>query len=100
MALARMPGARSCPTSAASISPAIQSMWPTRSDGYGCFVAMPAGPPVNSTSSLRQAHGWCSTPFATMCSTRIPENLWRLILRRQRGRVAWLANAPDDLSMN
>ena len=29
-----------------------------------------------------------------------PENLWRLILRRQRGRVAWLANAPDDLSMN
>ena len=31
---------------------------------------------------------------------REPENLWRLILRRQRGRVAWLANAPDDLSMN
>ena len=29
-----------------------------------------------------------------------PEDLWRLILRRQRGRVAWLANAPDDLSMN
>jgi putative transcriptional regulator len=31
---------------------------------------------------------------------REPEDLWRLILRRQRGRVAWLANAPDDLSMN
>ena len=31
---------------------------------------------------------------------RQPEDLWRLILRRQRGRVAWLANAPDDLSMN
>jgi len=29
-----------------------------------------------------------------------PENLWRDVLRRQRGRVAWLANAPDDLSMN
>ena len=29
-----------------------------------------------------------------------PEDLWRLVLRRQRGRVAWLANAPDDLSMN
>ncbi len=29
-----------------------------------------------------------------------PEDLWRLVLRRQRGRVAWLANAPDNLSMN
>lgn len=29
-----------------------------------------------------------------------PERLWRDVLRRQRGRVAWLANAPDDLSMN
>ena len=31
---------------------------------------------------------------------REPEDLWRLILRRQRSRIAWLANAPDDLSMN
>lgn len=31
---------------------------------------------------------------------REPGDLWRLILRRQRGRVAWIANAPDDLSMN
>ena len=29
-----------------------------------------------------------------------PEDLWRLVLRRQRGRIAWLANAPDNLSMN
>jgi putative transcriptional regulator len=29
-----------------------------------------------------------------------PEDLWRDVLRRQTGRVAWLANAPDDLSMN
>jgi putative transcriptional regulator len=29
-----------------------------------------------------------------------PDDLWRLVLRRQRGRVAWLANAPDDLSTN
>ncbi|MEA3184375.1 MAG: putative transcriptional regulator, partial [Ilumatobacteraceae bacterium] len=29
-----------------------------------------------------------------------PEGLWRDVLRRQSGRVAWLANAPDDLSMN
>ncbi len=29
-----------------------------------------------------------------------PEGLWREVLRRQGGRVAWLANAPDDLSAN
>jgi putative transcriptional regulator len=29
-----------------------------------------------------------------------PAGLWRDVLRRQGGRVAWLANAPDDLSAN
>ena len=29
-----------------------------------------------------------------------PEHLWRQILRRQGGRLAWLATAPDDLSAN
>lgn len=29
-----------------------------------------------------------------------PGDLWRNVVRRQGGRVAWLANAPDDLSMN
>ncbi len=29
-----------------------------------------------------------------------PDSLWRDVLRRQGGRVAWLANAPDDLSAN
>lgn len=29
-----------------------------------------------------------------------PDNLWRSVLRRQPGRLAWLANAPDDLSFN
>lgn len=29
-----------------------------------------------------------------------PAELWRSVLRRQAGRLAWLANAPDDLSMN
>jgi putative transcriptional regulator len=30
----------------------------------------------------------------------MPDDLWRTVLRRQRSRVSWLANAPDDLSMN
>lgn len=29
-----------------------------------------------------------------------PDSLWRSVLRRQGGRLAWLADAPDDLSMN
>ena len=29
-----------------------------------------------------------------------PEQLWRTVLRRQGGRLGWLANAPDDLSAN
>lgn len=29
-----------------------------------------------------------------------PDDLWRSILRRQGGRLAWLATAPDDLSTN
>ena len=29
-----------------------------------------------------------------------PEELWRDVLRRQGGRLAWLATAPDDLSAN
>lgn len=29
-----------------------------------------------------------------------PTDLWRTVLRRQGGRLAWLATAPDDLSAN
>jgi len=29
-----------------------------------------------------------------------PETLWRRVLRRQTGRLAWLAEVPDDLSAN
>jgi len=32
------------------------------------------------------------------CTT--PSDLWRTVLRRQGGRLAWVANAPDDLSTN
>jgi putative transcriptional regulator len=29
-----------------------------------------------------------------------PDELWRAVLRRQPGRLAWLANFPPDLSLN
>ena len=32
--------------------------------------------------------------------TADPDELWRTVLRRQPGRLAWLADAPDDLAAN
>lgn len=32
--------------------------------------------------------------------TAEPDELWRAVLRRQPGRLAWLADAPDDLNAN
>lgn len=32
--------------------------------------------------------------------TDAPDQLWRRVLRRQGGRLAWIADAPDDLSAN
>lgn len=36
-----------------------------------------------------------SDPFSEQ-----PDELWRSVLRRQGGRLAWIAQAPDDLSSN
>jgi putative transcriptional regulator len=32
--------------------------------------------------------------------TSRPDDLWRAVLRRQPGRLAWLANCPDDIASN
>jgi len=32
--------------------------------------------------------------------TEEPDDLWRRVIRRQGGRLAWVADAPDDLSAN
>jgi putative transcriptional regulator len=39
-------------------------------------------------------------PDPTDLFTSQPDDLWRRVLRRQPGRLAWLADAPDDLSAN
>jgi putative transcriptional regulator len=47
------------------------------------------------------AGGWLVLDAQTSdVFTNAPHELWREVLRRQPGRLAWLANAPDDLSMN
>jgi len=39
-------------------------------------------------------------PDPTDVFTADPDELWRSVLRRQPGRLAWLAGAPDDLAAN
>jgi len=39
-------------------------------------------------------------PDPTDLFTSSPDDLWRTVLRRQPGRLAWLAEAPDDLAAN
>ena len=44
---------------------------------------------------------WIVLPAETVdVFTARPDLLWRAVLRRQGGRLAWLADAPDDLSSN
>ena len=39
-------------------------------------------------------------PEPTDLFTGEPDELWRAVLRRQPGRLSWLAMAPDDLNAN
>ncbi len=44
---------------------------------------------------------WLVVPaMADDVFNKAPAHLWREVLRRQGGQLAWLATAPDDLSMN
>jgi len=56
--------------------------------------------PLQLDSELAQA-AWMVLPAAlTDVFEPDPSDLWRTVLRRQGGRLAWVANAPDDLSAN
>ena len=39
-------------------------------------------------------------PEPTDLFTEEPDELWRAVLRRQPGRLSWLAMAPDDINAN
>jgi putative transcriptional regulator len=46
-------------------------------------------------------HSWIVVPAQTDDPfTREPDDLWRAVLDRQGGELAWLAAAPDDISVN
>jgi len=46
------------------------------------------------------ANAWLVVPAWPQDALGDPDDLWRRVLLRQGGRVAWLANAPFDPSMN
>jgi len=48
-----------------------------------------------------EAGAWIVVDFDPVDAfTMQPEGLWRAVLKRQRGRISWLANFPDDPSAN
>jgi putative transcriptional regulator len=47
-----------------------------------------------------EAEAWVVVPAVPEDVTGRPDDLWRRVLRRQGGTVAWLANAPLDPSLN
>ena len=47
-----------------------------------------------------QANAWLVVPAWPEDAIGDPDDLWRRVLLRQGGHVAWLANAPADPSMN
>jgi putative transcriptional regulator len=69
-------------------------------DALRVFVGYAGWAPGQLEGELAQG-GWFTAeldpndPFVTT-----PENLWRAVLRRQRGKVAVFANFPDDPSNN
>lgn len=46
------------------------------------------------------ANAWVVVPSVPDDVLGAPDDLWRRVLRRQRGTLAWLANAPTDPSVN
>ena len=63
------------------------------------LVALPAHPPV-SLAMVKDHLRLNDDDTADDVFADDPDELWRDVLRRQPGRLAWLAEAPDDLSLN
>jgi putative transcriptional regulator len=71
-----------------------------RIDEFRVFRGYSGWGPQQLDGELR-AGAWMILPLEQGdVFTGHPEELWREVLRRQGGRIAWLATAPADLSAN
>lgn len=65
------------------------------------FFAGSAGwGPGQMEDEIADGAWWVLDNEPTDVFTSDPSGLWRAVLRRQRGTLAWLANHPDDPSAN
>ena len=103
----------------ARLTGAIEGAWSQVAEGLGSIDMMldpyEVAQSVESLRVFRGYSGWGAQQLNdelaegawmvlgaeltdVFCTT--PGDLWRTVLRRQGGRLAWVANAPDDLSAN
>jgi putative transcriptional regulator len=73
---------------------------PPALDGLRLFSGYSGWSPGQLEAEI-DAGAWLVLPaIASDVTCAEPSHLWRTVLRRQGGRLAWIAEAPDDLSAN
>jgi putative transcriptional regulator len=69
-------------------------------DALRLFVGYAGWGPTQLEGELH-AGAWIVADFAMAdLFASEPAELWRAVLRRQSGRIAWMANYPDEISTN
>ncbi len=80
-----------------SLSPAEVAV---RLDRVRIFRGYAGWAPGQLEAELRAGAWMVFDAFEDDLFTDHPDDLWRTVVRRQGGRLAWIADAPDDLSAN
>ena len=92
----RSASARSTACSAWSTSTPRSSWSTARWPGCGSSPGTPAGAPTSSTARSRRAAGTSSRARPPDVFRLDPADLWRDVLRRQPGELAWHSTRPVD----
>lgn len=69
-------------------------------DEVRLFAGSAGWAPGQLEDELAEGAWWPVDAEAADVTTSDPEGLWRRVLRRQHGEVAWYANHPDDPTAN
>ena len=73
---------------------------PAPRPGCGSSPGTPAGAPSSSRARSTRAPGTSCPSTAPDLFGADPDGLWRRVLRRQPGELAWVSTLPDDPTMN
>ena len=91
---------RSRPRSPRPTSPPTRTTWRPTSRRCACSAATPGGRRGSSRWRSQSGSWLVLDSDESDVFTAEPDELWRTVLRRQPGRLGWLAEAPDDLGWN